>query len=61
MSHPLKPVRSLEARYYTDPAIYAQEMEGLPRFWSFGVFILLGCDEGISITQEESPTSGPAG
>ena len=36
MSHPLKPVRSLEARYYTDPAIYAREMEGLlSRTWQF--------------------------
>lgn len=36
MSHPIKPVRSLEARYYTDPAIYKQELEGLlSSTWQF--------------------------
>ena len=36
MSHPLKPVRSLEARYYTDAAIYACEVEGLlSRTWQY--------------------------
>lgn len=36
MNHPFKPVRSLEARYYTDPAIYASEMDGLlSRTWQF--------------------------
>ena len=33
---PVQPVRSLEARYYTDPAIYAQEVEGLlARTWQY--------------------------
>jgi nitrite reductase/ring-hydroxylating ferredoxin subunit len=36
MSHPLKPVRSLEAHYYTDPAIYAREVDGLlSRTWQY--------------------------
>jgi phenylpropionate dioxygenase-like ring-hydroxylating dioxygenase large terminal subunit len=34
MSKPVHPVRSLEARYYTDPAIFADEMQGLfTRTW----------------------------
>ncbi len=28
MSHPIMPVRSLEARYYTDPAVFQQELDG---------------------------------
>ena len=34
MSKPVQPVRSLEARYYTDPAVFADEMSGLfTRTW----------------------------
>jgi phenylpropionate dioxygenase-like ring-hydroxylating dioxygenase large terminal subunit len=33
---PAKPIRSLEARYYTDPLIYAKEQAGLlARSWQF--------------------------
>jgi phenylpropionate dioxygenase-like ring-hydroxylating dioxygenase large terminal subunit len=36
MSHPLKAVRSLEAHYYTDPAIFAREVDGLlSRTWQY--------------------------
>lgn len=36
MSHPIKPVRSLEARYYTDPDIYRQELSGvMSNTWQF--------------------------
>ena len=36
MNAPSQPVRSLEARYYTDPAIFNQEMQGLlSRTWQF--------------------------
>ena len=36
MSHPIRPVRSLEARYYTDPAVFQQELDGvLSNTWQF--------------------------
>ena len=35
-AQPVRPVRTLEARYYTDPAVYAREMSGVMlRTWQF--------------------------
>ncbi|MEM1298280.1 MAG: aromatic ring-hydroxylating dioxygenase subunit alpha [Pseudomonadota bacterium] len=37
---PVQPVRSLEARYYTDPAIYAEETRGLfARTWQYACHV----------------------
>lgn len=39
-AHPTKPVRSLEARYYTEPGIFSREEAGLlARTWQFAIHV----------------------